>query len=212
MVSMDLFVAKDVHIDNPKKIEKRKHTKVVIHWTCSIYIYMCVCLDTPFNHIWFIIIPLVKFTVLGVIAHFQTHPNTTSSWLVNHPISRFIYTYILIYIYSGGFLTWGYRISSSILLGFSSINHPFLGPCRLWKPSSHIIPAPAPPAPGCPCTRSSRASLCGRQPCRRRSSSPPWSTAPGRWSVETNHPTPSHGRVVMSIYWRICHLIVNNDG
>ena len=31
MVSMDLFVAKDVHIDNPKKIEKRKHTKVVIH-------------------------------------------------------------------------------------------------------------------------------------------------------------------------------------
>ena len=152
-----------------------------------IYIYVCVKIGYPIqSHLVLLSFPLVKFTVLGVIAHFQTHPNTTSSWLVNHPISRFIYTYILIYI-CGGFLTWGYPISSSILLGFSSINHPFLGPCRLWKPSSsHIIPAPAPPAPGCPCTRSSRASLCGRQPCRRRSSSPPWSTAPGRWPGISN--------------------------
>ena len=169
---------------------------------------VCVCLSLKIGYpIWFIIIPLVKFTVLGVIAHFQTHPNTTSSWLVNHPTSRFIYTYIYIF---WRFANMGVPHFIIHFTGIFQYKPSLFGPLP-WKPSSHIIPAPAPP-PGCPCTRSSRASLCGRQPCRRRSSSPPWSTAPGRWSVETNHPTPSHGRVVMSIYWRICHLIVNNDG
>ena len=28
-----------------------------------------------------------------------------------------------------------------------------------------------------------------------------------QFSLETNHPTPSHGRVVMVIYWRICIYI-----
>ena len=50
----------------------------------------------------------------------------------------------------------------------------YMKSCHFGAPSS----ARSARAPGCPCTRSSRASLCVRQPCRRRSSSPPWSTVP----------------------------------